>query len=149
MSTPEFFTDFLQQAISPAESKPSSLLAFNAKQVPSIPLNEYVKRFDDYLQLSPSTYIVAYILMQRLLKRNPRSQISPLNVHRLLVTAITVAEKSLNDWYWRNTDYAIVGAISNEELNELEVLFLEGINYEIAVGEDEYREALNKIHRRA
>eukprot|EP00826_Nyctotherus_ovalis_P022308 TRINITY_DN1733_c0_g3_i1.p1 TRINITY_DN1733_c0_g3~~TRINITY_DN1733_c0_g3_i1.p1 ORF type:complete len:156 (+),score=15.87 TRINITY_DN1733_c0_g3_i1:62-469(+) len=131
------------------ENKPSSLLAFNAKQIPSIPLGEYIKRFDDYLQLSPSTYIVAYILMQRLLKRNPRSQINPLNVHRLLVAGITVAEKSLNDCYWRNTDYAIVGAISNEELNELEVLFLEGINYKVVVEEDEYIEALNKIHRRA
>ena len=145
MKVYELLADFLQHEI--ITNSCNTLEAFNAKQVPYISIRDYITRFNDYLHLDTSTYIVAYILIERLLNRNPRSRITALNVHRLVVTAITITEKNINDWYWRNMDYAMVGAITNEELNKLEVEFLKMIDYDMKVKENDYINALNKITR--
>lgn len=146
MEISDLLVEFLQGTISTLPNK-SNLKYFDAKEVPSIKIKDYIKRFNDYLNIEQCIYVVAYIFIDRLLKENARLEITSLNVHRLLVTAITIADKNYNDCYWRNTDYAIVGAISNEELNSLEVIFLQGINFDTNVDQDEYIKALTKITR--
>lgn len=149
MEIHQLFADFMQSIVTSNASLkvPSTkiLQCFDAKQVPEITIMEFLDRFAVYLKTDSSTYFVSYVLIERLAKLNPGLLITPLNVHRLLVTAITVTEKILNDFYWRNTDYAIVGAITNEELNFLEVEFIKGINYDLGIAREEYEKAVERI----
>jgi hypothetical protein len=149
MEIHQLFADFLHSILN-SNSPPNPpcnkiLQCFDAKEVPEITIKEFLGRFTIYLKTDSSTYIVANILIERLVKLNPGLHVTPLNIHRLLATAITLTEKVLNDFYWRNTDYAIVGAIANEELNALEVEFIKGINYDLKVGKEEYENSAKRI----
>eukprot|EP00826_Nyctotherus_ovalis_P057815 TRINITY_DN7915_c0_g2_i7.p1 TRINITY_DN7915_c0_g2~~TRINITY_DN7915_c0_g2_i7.p1 ORF type:complete len:170 (-),score=28.18 TRINITY_DN7915_c0_g2_i7:3-512(-) len=149
MEMHELFADFLQTLLTPSPSFHlpccKILQCFDAKKVPDISISEFLERFAVYLKTEPSTFAAAYILIDRLIKRTPGSQLTPLNVHRLLVTSITITEKAFNDFYWRNADYAIVGAITNEELNLLESEFLKGIEYDLRVERETYERVLARI----
>ncbi len=121
------------------------LANFDAKKVPYISIKEYLARFAVYLKLEPSTYVVALVFIDRALQYNKGLRLTPLNIHRLLVTVITVSEKIFNDHYWRNTDYAATGAITNEELNRLELEFIAAINFDLSITENTYYEYLSKL----
>jgi len=125
------------------------LANFNAKKLPYININEYLDRFALYLKLDPSSFIVAMVLIQRVLELNPGSRLTPLNVHRLFAASVTIAEKIFSDFYWRNTDYAATGALSNEELNKLELEFMVATNFDLRITEKEYYECMAKIQERS
>ncbi len=54
-------------------------------------------------------------------------------MHRLLITAVLVAAKFLDDSYFNNAYYAKVGGISLEEMNALEVDFLLRLDFRLHV----------------
>lgn len=145
----ELFANFIQSTLTPNFSLllpcSKALQYFDAKKVPELGIKEYIERFAAYLKTDESTYVSACVLIKRLLKENPGTLVTPLNVHRLLVTAITVTDKIQNDFYWRNTDYAIVGAIDNEELNILEIEFIKGLGYDLRIGREEYESVWKEI----
>ena len=149
MKIHKLFAELLQSQISSLDNSVTScssvLNCFNAKKVPSISIGEYIERFWTYLKTDPTTFVTASILIERFLNVNLGSKLTELNVHRLIVTAITITEKMLNDCYWRNTDYAAVGAITNEELNKLEIEFVKSINYDLKIEEQTYAKALKRI----
>jgi len=149
MEIHQLFAGFLHSNLSfnspPNSPRNKILQCFNAKEAPEITIEEFLDRFAIYLKTDSSTYVVANILIERLIKLNPDLFITPLNIHRLLVTAITLTEKILNDFYWRNTDYAIVGAITNEELNVLEAEFIKGIDYDLKIEKEEYEDSMKRI----
>lgn len=57
--------------------------------------------------------------------------ITSLTVHRFLITAATVASKGLSDSFWNNETYARVGGLRIEELGQLELDFLQRIDWRI------------------
>eukprot|EP00826_Nyctotherus_ovalis_P041256 TRINITY_DN4130_c0_g1_i19.p1 TRINITY_DN4130_c0_g1~~TRINITY_DN4130_c0_g1_i19.p1 ORF type:complete len:173 (-),score=26.35 TRINITY_DN4130_c0_g1_i19:50-568(-) len=136
----ELFADFIQSILTPnlCSLPPCNkvLQYFDAKKVPELGIKEYVERFAAYLKIDESTYVSAYVLIKRLLKLNPGTLVTPLNVHRLLVTAITITDKIQNDFYWRNTDYAIVG---------VEIEFIKGLDYDLRIGREEYESIWREI----
>ncbi|KAK1389015.1 Cyclin [Heracleum sosnowskyi] len=73
------------------------------------------------------------ISILKLLHKYPNSLVVSLNVHRLLVTAVMVAAKMLDDVHYNNTFYARVGGVTNLELNRLEIELLFLLNFELTV----------------
>eukprot|EP00826_Nyctotherus_ovalis_P044671 TRINITY_DN4840_c0_g1_i3.p2 TRINITY_DN4840_c0_g1~~TRINITY_DN4840_c0_g1_i3.p2 ORF type:complete len:112 (-),score=28.67 TRINITY_DN4840_c0_g1_i3:20-355(-) len=75
-------------------------------------------------------------------------------VHRLFLTASTLALKFHCDDYFVNSYYAAVGGVSLEELNELEKDFIETIGYELYVEKNVYKryekalKLYSNIHRK-
>jgi len=67
------------------------------------------------------------------------------NGHRLLLLGLMVATKMLEDDCPTNRWWALFGGVSLSEINELEVYFLEGLNFSVAVNADEIREARSKL----
>jgi len=65
--------------------------------------------------------------------------LSLLNIHRLIITAVCVAAKFLDDSYYPNLFYSQIGGITLKELNFLEVEFLFGLNFSLHVTPPEYR----------
>ena len=57
-----------------------------------------------------------------------------------------VADKFFSDEYLRNTDYAIVGGIKSEEVNELETELLLMINFEVNVEEEALVKYIKKLN---
>ncbi len=111
---------------------------FNAKKVPSLPIRGYIERFNLYLKCEEAIYVAALIYIDRVVKRNPEFLVTSRNVHRLVLTCVMVADKFLSDGFLRNTDYALVGGISNDEINQLEHELIHLLDFNLYIEEEKF-----------
>ena len=65
--------------------------------------------------------------------------VSSSTIHRLLVTAIVVAMKYLEDVTYLNKYMACVGGLPLAALNRLEIEFLNMLNFNLHIDADEYQ----------
>eukprot|EP01018_Ginkgo_biloba_P011088 Gb_14155 [translate_table: standard] len=108
---------------------------FDGVQVPHMSIERYLERIFKYVNCSPSVFVVAYAYIDRLIQFHPQFCIASLNVQRLLITAVMVASKFVEDLNYRNSYYAKVGGLGTEEMNKLEMefLFLMGFKLQVTV----------------
>ncbi|CCE62265.1 hypothetical protein TPHA_0C01090 [Tetrapisispora phaffii CBS 4417] len=59
------------------------------------------------------------------------------NIHRLIITAVTVSTKFFSDLFYSNSRYARVGGISLQELNHLELQFLILCDFQLMISVEE------------
>lgn len=74
-------------------------------------LESYVARIVHYTNCSRSVFVVALIYMDRIKRSDPRMAISELNVHRILMTAVVLSVKYLEDELYQNSQFAKIGGI--------------------------------------
>jgi hypothetical protein len=113
------------------------LQRFDSSRVPQVSLYNYMDRLKKYTHCD-TAFIVALIYIDRISAEDPNFVLAPKNVHRLLLTCTTLAEKYINDVPYINTFYANVGGISLEELNRLEVILLNALMWRLGVSPEEY-----------
>lgn len=117
-----------------------STLLFRGQNIPSLPINKYLQRAHHYCATSNDVYLSLLVYFDRLSQPDksssgeqtsmPKLILDSYNIHRLLITAFTVATKFSQDIYFTNKRYAKVGGISDNELNKLELVFLDLMNWE-------------------
>ena len=115
------------------EDARDNVTKFCALTPPAISVRSYLERIGQYADCSPGCFVLSMVYIDRLGMR-----LSPLNVHRLLITAVCVASKFLDDSFYPNSFYAQLGGIPLEELNRLEVEFLFSLNFSLHVSPSEY-----------
>jgi hypothetical protein len=92
---------------------------FYAKRIPSMTLEEYLKRIIKYSQMEASTLIMAVIYIDKVCYLK-KFILTINNIHRILLAAFTLAIKFNEDDYFKNSHYAKIGGIALEEMNKLE-----------------------------
>ncbi|KAG8071656.1 hypothetical protein GUJ93_ZPchr0006g44390 [Zizania palustris] len=122
-------------AATPAELAATPASAFRATTKPGISVRAYVARVARFAGCSPACYVVAYIYLDRLLRRGRclALAVDSYSVHRLLITAVLSAVKFMDDICYNNAYFAKVGGISLMEMNYLEVDFLFGVGFDLNV----------------
>ncbi|KAJ2622597.1 Pho80p cyclin, partial [Coemansia sp. RSA 1358] len=110
---------------------------FHSRAPPNINIKDYVHRVAKYASLEPACLLILLIYVDRICERNPSFTISSLTVHRFLITAATVACKTLCDAYWTNSHYAKVGGVSMHELNSLEVELLRMMGWHLITTQEQ------------
>lgn len=115
-------------------------LLFRGQNIPSLPINKYLQRAHHYCATSNDVYLSLLVYFDRLSQPDktsssdqtsmPKLILDSYNIHRLIITAFTVATKFSQDIYFTNKRYAKVGGISDNELNKLELVFLDLMNWE-------------------
>lgn len=102
-------------------------------KAPSLPLNKYISdRICKYMKPNDETITMAITLLDELLMSyEGKLVITQFNIHRLLTVSILISLKFNEDSFCTNDYYAKVIGISNFELNELEVLFLSHLNFDV------------------
>ncbi|KAK8934357.1 Cyclin-U4-1 [Platanthera zijinensis] len=112
---------------------------FSGEDKVEIPIEFYLHKILVNTFCSPSSYVVAFIYLDRFFNRHPSVLLNSCNVHRLVVTAILTAVKFSDESYNdTNAYYAKVAEISLCEMNELEVCFLFGVQFDLHVRVDVY-----------
>ncbi|CAM6118877.1 unnamed protein product [Calypogeia fissa] len=124
------------QTLSPLNAK--KLTSFHGLRAPGISISKYMERIFKYTNCSPSCFVVGYIYIDRLIHKQPDMPVTLLNVHRLLVTAVMVAAKMLDDVHFNNAFYARVGGVSVVELNRLEIELLDRLDFRLQVPAPEF-----------
>ncbi|GJZ45142.1 cyclin-U4-1-like protein [Tanacetum coccineum] len=115
------------------------LSVFNGLIRPNISIQSYLERIFKYANCSMSCYVVAYVYLDRFVKKQPYLPINSFNVHRLLVTSVLTSIKFMDDICYNNAYYARIGGISTAEINVLEVDFLFRLGFNLNVTPDTFR----------
>lgn len=121
------------------ESVPIS--RFHACSVPTISLNHYLHRLQQYLELPTPCWILAFIYVDQL----SAQILCSLSAHRLMLTCAMLAAKFHSDDVPDNAYFAKVGGISTKELNQLEIEALWLMKFHLWIDEydfDEYEQNL-------
>lgn len=69
---------------------------FHGVRAPILSIRQYIDRIFKYFGCSSSCFVIAQIYVDRFLKGTD-GHLTSLNVHRLLITSITVAAKFIDD----------------------------------------------------
>lgn len=130
---------------SAGSTAPHRVTRFHAVRAPALRIQDYLLRISSYFQCSHESLVLSLIYIDRIVRMHPEFQISNLNVHRLLCTSVTVAAKFFDDVYYSNAYYAKVGGVRTQELNALEALFLQLIDWRLHVAPEEYEQYLRHV----
>ncbi|KAL8442684.1 hypothetical protein Emed_007215 [Eimeria media] len=123
----------LQQLASQNKSTGCGAPCFLSASEPMITVADYVERLARFFQCSKECFILALIYIDRLLQSNNHVWLCPLNVHRLVVTALMVAVKFADDTFYSNAYYAKVGGLPVKEINYLEATLLRMLRFRLHV----------------
>lgn len=102
------------------------------------PYTDY--RISNYAKCSADCYVLALVYIDRVIRGNANFAVNSLNAHRLVIVAMMVAAKYHDDHYFNNDYYAVIGGVTNEEINTLEVEFLFMINFNLFVAVESFRQ---------
>ena len=69
------------------------------------------------------------------------------NIHRLIITAVTVSTKFSSDFFYSNSRYSKVGGISLKEMNFLELQFLILCDFNLLISIDEFERYSTLLYR--
>jgi hypothetical protein len=110
--------------------------------------SEYVQRILKYTRCSPGNLIVGLIYLQRLKDLDTDGKCTRLtsyNIQRLLLTALMLASKFLDEPHASNKQWALVGDLSVQEMNSLELEMLWLLKFSLNISRDEYDECLRGL----
>ena len=101
-----------------------------SKNIPVLPLNKYLIRIMKYTDCENNTLIVGYLYAMKLIQKE-NFVLGINNVYRLLLGAIILAIKFMEDIKYDNSYYCNIGGISNQELNLIEYSLFTRIDFSI------------------
>ncbi|KAK9480957.1 cyclin-domain-containing protein [Lipomyces japonicus] len=109
---------------------------FWSKTAPGIDIEKYLTRVHQYCPISAAVYMATSLYIYKLCVVNRVLPLTELNVHRLVITGLRVASKSLEDINHQQKRFAKVGGVSEAELCRLEIGFLFLIDFDLTVDVD-------------
>lgn len=129
---------FGEQAVQPS--------VFHALEAPCITPIEYLKRLARYSFCSTSVFVAAFLYLDRIAKvSDMKLVINSLSLHRLLLTAVLLATKVVDDVLYDNAHFAKVGGLDVKELNMLEIDMLKLLKFKLFITQEEFEEFEMKV----
>jgi len=105
-------------------------------EIPDILIKDYLYRITSMSRCLYRDIIVALVYADQLITNEIISGISFHNVHRLMAITLMVSTKFYDDVHYSNKAWASILGLKLQELNEMEILFLEALNFELNVNLD-------------
>ncbi|QPG75044.1 hypothetical protein FOA43_002384 [Brettanomyces nanus] len=158
----------------------ANVLSFHGRNIPAISLYAYLTRILKYCPVTNDVFLSLLVYFDRIAKRANNGEFSGFagksgglssessyesrdpdrgqvfvidsyNIHRLIISGITVASKFFSDVFYKNSRYAKVGGLPLEELNHLEIQFLMLLDFKLMIQVEEmnrYGDLLLKFWKR-
>ncbi|KAG7662372.1 PCL7 [[Candida] subhashii] len=140
----------------------ANVLAFHGTNIPGISLHAYLSRVLKYCPVTNEVFLSLLVYFDRIAKKannlnqqkkksvdsqntinnnidNDQNESEQLfvmdsyNIHRLIISGITVSSKFFSDIFYKNLRYAKVGGLPLEELNYLELQFLLLLDFKLMI----------------
>lgn len=113
-------------------SRTESLSIFFSVSIPALSADDYARRLYRYMRCSQVVYVYALVLLDKCARKDSRLRLHSYNLNRLLITALMLAAKFVDDQYFSNKYYASVGGVpSLAEMNLLEIEMLKLLDYNL------------------
>jgi hypothetical protein len=114
-----------------------SLTKFHAVSAAPISIQDYLTRIRRYTSCSDCCFVVSLIYLDRA-QSHAGIIVDSLNIHRLIITSIMLAAKYFEDRVQRNSVFAQIGGICPNEMNGLEVEFLNAIGFNLEISPKDF-----------
>ena len=108
-------------------------------------LIDYIERITKYFGGSIVCYIYALIYIDKLIYNNPYLYLKQNNVYLLFSISLLCAYKFIDDNIENNEYFSRLFGVSLKELNSMEIIFLNKINYELFIENNVFNEYLQKF----
>ncbi|KAG9259037.1 cyclin-domain-containing protein [Emericellopsis atlantica] len=113
---------------------------FYSKLEPPISITEYLARLHRFCPMSTAVYLAASLYIYTLAIDQRAIPVTRKNVHRLVLAALRIATKALEDLPYLHRKIARVGGVSEAELARLEISFCFLAGFELVMKEERLRE---------
>lgn len=117
---------------------------FTLKKIPKINLLQYLDRVTKYLQIERSTLIIGLIYFDRIILNNC-IYVTEYNVHQLILISLIISYKNNEDITFENDYLSEIGGIKLKFFTQLEIKYLELIDYNLFVSIDEFLKYKNLL----
>ena len=111
-------------------------------------MEDYLNRITTSLSLDKETLILSMMLLDRFMLMNPLYHFTEKTMHKTIFLCIMETIKFTDDNGYTNLSFAEVGQFTPEELLEMEVCFMDKIEYNMFIKEEDYiqyQERLSKM----
>ena len=119
---------------------------FYNKTIPALSLNKYLIRIIKYTECENNTLIVAYLYIIKLIQKE-NFVLGINNVYRLLLGAVVLAKKVLEDIKFDNSYYCDIGGISNNDLNLIEYNLFIRLNFNVNLKKENVDKIYEQIYK--
>ena len=119
---------------------------FYNKNIPALSLNKYLIRIIKYTECENNTLIVAYLYIIKLIQKE-NFVLGINNVYRLLLGAVVLAKKVLEDIKFDNSYYCDIGGISNNDLNLIEYNLFIKFNFNVNLKKENVDKIYEQIYK--
>jgi len=106
---------------------------FYSKKIPPISLEDYLLRLQRYCPMSTAVYLAAGVYIHKLSVEDKLVPVTSRTVHRLVLAALRVAMKALEDLRYPQKRFAGVGGVNENELKGLEIALCYLMNFDLQV----------------
>lgn len=125
-----------------------AISCFAGKHIPQISIEQYLLRIQKYCPTTNDIFLSILVYFDRISKKcnsdsnnNDINQsdskqnfvMNSYNIHRLLISAVTVSTKFFSDFFYSNARYARVGGIPLQEMNKLEIQFMLLFDFKLSI----------------
>lgn len=118
---------------------------FRCSKAPPISVKAYILRIAKYSKCSPVCFMMAWSYLKRLTQTEEEIVVTSWTVHRLLITAVMLAAKLMDDKYYNNAFYAKIGGVTKQEINAMELEMLRLLQYRVVVSAGHIKELLMRL----
>jgi len=117
--------------LNPKPNESSNLLTrYHSRTPPSISTHKYLSRLTKFNNFNPATLLTTIYYIDLLSHQyQPYFTLNSWTVHRFLLVATMLSQKSMEDFFYTNDHYAKVGGVDISELNCLELDFLSRVDW--------------------
>jgi len=120
-----------------AEEKPT-VTRFHAQTIPGITIQAYLERVTKLCKVSNEATLVAVGQVLFIHRYTVILDVNRYSIHRLLLTALRIATKIMDDQHYDNASFAAVGGITTAEMNLLEIELLFALQFGFHVCSEGY-----------
>ena len=115
---------------------------FYSRKIPKVGILGLFERILKYSKLDKATFINIFIYIDRVANS---IRIMENNIYKIIIGAFICALKFCNDEIYTNSVYAKICGISLKEINNIEVSFLNLIDFKLNISMEEYKKYENHL----
>jgi len=119
-------------------NSPKGRSIFHSIYPPHSSIAEYVARLQRYLGFNAECYVLCVYYIDKLLTLHPNISFDMLSSHRMIMTSVVLAAKFHLNTDISNQLYSEVGGVSAKELNSLETYFLNLLDWNLTITEEQF-----------
>lgn len=124
---------------------------FYSSDIPLATIQMYVERLVRMSRRSKSVYVTALVYLERVQQLDTALRLSERNVRRLLITALYIADRYMEDVPWSGKSMAEIGGLpdGSDEICRLEIEMLKQLDWNCNVDIKDYRSYEERLREMA